>query len=195
MTKAPRVSIVIPMFNVEKYIETCIGSILAQTFKDFEIIVVDDCSTDRSCEIVSKYTDPRIKLVRQIKNSGENKSRNLGLKIANGKYVYFMDSDDAILPHIIETLFNAAEESQADVVYMNRWFNTNYWNFTLPARIKIETDIISRYFRTFIVKSYRGELSIETINSILSEIANADPNLTRVLINAFATQLVKGVNK
>ncbi|MBR1420269.1 MAG: glycosyltransferase family 2 protein [Selenomonadaceae bacterium] len=110
------------MFNVEKYIGICIDSILAQTFTDFEVIVVDDCSTDRSYEIVSKYTDLRIKLVRQIKNSGESDSRNFGLKIASGEYVYFMDSDDAIVPNTLEIFVNAADESGAGVVYMNSCF-------------------------------------------------------------------------
>ncbi len=87
----PLISIIVPLYNAEKYIETCINSILTQTFQNFEVIVVDDCSTDRSLEIVRNYQDPRIKIIHQFTNSGESSSRNLGLANARGKYVYFMD--------------------------------------------------------------------------------------------------------
>ena len=119
------ISIVVPLYNAEKYIETCIISILNQTFENFELIIVDDCSTDRSLEIVQTYKDPRIKIVSQFKNSGESASRNLGLANARGKYVYFMDDDDALLPDCLETFFKAAEESNADVVHMNSWIDTD----------------------------------------------------------------------
>ena len=120
----PEISIVVPLYNAEKYIAECIDSILEQTFEDFELIIVDDKSTDRSLEIVRNYRDPRIKIYQQIKNSGESSSRNFGLTVSSGKYVYFMDDDDFILPKCLETFFAAMEESNADVVYMNSYFET-----------------------------------------------------------------------
>ena len=125
MPPPPEISVVIPLFNAEKYIQTCINSVLGQSFQNFEVIVIDDCSMDRSAEIVESYQDPRIKIFKQIKNSGESSSRNLGLKIARGKYIYFMDDDDAILPKTLEIFFNSAEESQAEVVYMNSFCESN----------------------------------------------------------------------
>ncbi len=138
-TNTPAISIVIPMYNVEKYVETCIDSILVQTFQDFEIIIVDDCSTDRSLEIVQKKysNDPRIKIYKQLKNSGDCASRNLGLINSRGKYVYFMDSDDAILSNCLETFYNAIEKSGADVVHLNSYFNTTD-DFVMNSRVKIE---------------------------------------------------------
>ena len=121
----PEISIVVPLYNAEKYIETCIVSILNQTFENFEVIVVDDCSTDNTLEIVQKFDDPRIKIVHQFKNSGESASRNLGLANARGKYVYFMDDDDAILEDNLENFYRAAEESNADIVHMNAWIDTD----------------------------------------------------------------------
>ena len=121
----PAVSIVIPLYNAEKYIEACINSVLTQTFADFELIIVDDCSNDRSLEIVQGYQDPRIKIIHQIKNSGESSSRNLGLANARGKYVFFMDHDDAALNGLLETFYQTAEESNADVVHMNSWIDTD----------------------------------------------------------------------
>ena len=141
MTEYPQFSIVIPMFNVEKYIETTINSILLQTFEDFEVVIVDDCSNDRSAEIVRNYSDPRIKLFRQIKNSGEGVARNFGLKVARGQYVFFMDSDDALLPQMFEKFYTAAKESQADVIYMNTYLRANDPEFTLPGKIDVERRI------------------------------------------------------
>ena len=118
----PEISIVVPMYNVEKYIAECIESILGQTFENFELIIIDDKSTDRSLEIVRNYRDPRIKIYQQIKNSGEGASRNLGIEVSTGKYISFVDSDDIILPNTLETLYESAEELQADVIYMNQYF-------------------------------------------------------------------------
>ena len=122
----PKISIVMPMYNMEKFIEPCINSVLNQTFEDFELIVVDDQSTDRSFEIVrEKYsTDSRVKLLQQVKNGGDYNARNLALRATTGDYVYVIDSDDLLLPNTLEVLFVASEESNADVVYMNSYFRT-----------------------------------------------------------------------
>ncbi|MBR1420275.1 MAG: glycosyltransferase family 2 protein [Selenomonadaceae bacterium] len=133
----PKISIVIPLYNTRKYIATCIDSILAQTFTDFELIVIDDRSTDGSLEIVQRYSDPRVKIFQQIQNSGESDSRNLGLKIAKGKYIYFMDHDDVILSDTLEVFYNAAEESGAEVVLMSYWYDTHDENFSLSDEIQI----------------------------------------------------------
>ena len=127
----PDISIVVPLYNAEKYVGLCIDSIFRQTFQNFEVIMVDDCSTDRSLEVVHTYRDPRIRIVRQFKNSGESASRNLGLANARGKYVYFMDDDDALLPDCLETFFRAAEESNADVVHVNSWIEVIDEDFAL----------------------------------------------------------------
>ena len=139
MSLNPEISIVVPMYNAEKFIELCIGSILAQTFQNFEVVIVDDCSTDRSLEIVKKEysNDPRIKVYRQLKNSGDHATRNLGLINSQGKYVYFMDSDDVILENTLEVFYNAIEESGADVVHMNSYFITED-DFTVSPNVKLE---------------------------------------------------------
>ncbi len=112
----PKISVIIPLYNAEKYIGLTMQTLLAQTFNDFEVIVVDDCSTDRSLEIVKTFVDPRIKIIRNEKNLGLPGSvRTVGLAHAHGDYIYFMDDDDLIAPNGLEILFNAAENSQADV--------------------------------------------------------------------------------
>ena len=119
MAKAPAVSVIVPIYNVEQYVKLCVDSILAQTFQDFEIILVDDASPDNSYALCQKLYDgnDKVKFIRHEKNQGLGASRNTGIKHAAGKYVYFVDSDDYILPDALEKLYNAAEKNNAQVVH------------------------------------------------------------------------------
>ena len=112
----PRLSIVVPVYNTEKYIKRCIDSIVNQTLKDIEIIIVDDGSKENCanfCDKISK-TDSRIKVVHK-KNGGLGFARNSGIDIATGEYIGFVDSDDYIEPIMYETLYNAAKKHNADL--------------------------------------------------------------------------------
>ena len=125
--KNPAISVIMPMYNMEKYIGECLDSLVAQTFKDFEVIIVDDCSTDKSCEIAESYASKlNLILIRSEKNSGGHVGvpRNKGIKIAKGDYIYFVDSDDALMENALEKFYNAAEEFQADVVHCDKTFQT-----------------------------------------------------------------------
>ena len=115
------VSVVIPMYNSQVFIEETLQSLLAQTFCDFEAIVIDDCSTDKSVEIVesmSEKFDGRLRLIRQDKNSGGRPGipRNIGIHSATGKYIFFLDSDDLLAPTALQELYTIAEEINADVL-------------------------------------------------------------------------------
>ena len=114
------------MYNAEKFISSCLESILAQTFKDFEVIVTDDCSTDKSYAIVENYKSQEslnLKLLRRKKNSGGCAiPRNNALLVARGKYIQFLDSDDMLTPTMLEELYQLAETSQADVIYTQQYF-------------------------------------------------------------------------
>ena len=138
----PAISIIIPMYNVEKYVGECLDSILAQTFTDFEVIIVDDCSTDKSCAVVKKYmplfnkNDDKLRLIELKKNSGfPSVPRNKGIELARGKYICFVDSDDAITNTALEELFNLAEEFQADVVHCERYFLVDDEEFTFDKEL------------------------------------------------------------
>ena len=98
-----KISIIIPIYKVEKYLQSCLDSVLAQTFKDWEAICVNDGSPDNSGKILTEYAkkDPRIKIITQ-NNQGPSVARNNGLKQANGKYIFFLDSDDFIHPQLLE---------------------------------------------------------------------------------------------
>jgi glycosyltransferase involved in cell wall biosynthesis len=99
----PKVSIIIPVYNTEAYLERALTSVLSQTYRDFEAICVNDGSTDNSLAILESYAqkDSRIKIISQD-NQGLSMARNNGLKEAQGEYVYFFDSDDALHPQMLE---------------------------------------------------------------------------------------------
>lgn len=111
------VSVIIPVYNVENYVEKTLKSVINQTYKDLEIIVIDDGSTDRSPEIVDRIaqTDERIR-VFHTKNGGVSAARNKGLDIAKGRYVAFLDSDDFIEPDMYEKMVVAVEKNNCDAV-------------------------------------------------------------------------------
>ena len=121
-----KVSVIVPVYNAEKYLPACLESILNQTFTDFELLVVDDCSTDSSYEIVESYLERfggRLKIISLPENTGSGAvPRNVGLDLSQGKYVYFMDADDFLLDTALETLFAYAENYQTDVVWMENSF-------------------------------------------------------------------------
>lgn len=112
----PKVSIIVPIYKVEPYIHRCINSILNQTYKDFELILVDDGSPDRCGEICDDYAvnDTRIKVIHK-KNGGVSSARNFGLQTASGKYVMFVDSDDWIEPSALKTLSDNIDKYNSDV--------------------------------------------------------------------------------
>lgn len=110
------ITIIVPVYNVEKYIKKCIDSILHQTYKNLEIILVDDESPDNCGTICDEYTqkDYRVRVIHK-KNGGLSDARNIGLKIANGKYIGFIDSDDYIKRNMIQDLYNLLKEKNADI--------------------------------------------------------------------------------
>lgn len=120
------VTVIVPMYNVEKYIEPCLRSLLDQTFKDFEVIAVDDCSTDRSAAIAKKFSvefDGRLSVLKTKKNNGApGIPRNLALKSARGKYISFLDSDDLLTPTALEELVSIAEATAADVLHAEQFY-------------------------------------------------------------------------
>lgn len=133
------ISIIIPVYNSEKYIEECLYSCKDQSFKNFEIIVIDDCSNDRSSKIVSGFFESsqmKYKIIQLNKNCGVSYCRNIGVKNAEGKYVYFLDSDDVLAKDALEVLYSTAEKFFSPVVF------GKYCRFSLenPRRECLEFD-------------------------------------------------------
>ena len=123
-------SVVIPLYNAEKYIAECLESILNQTFQQFEVIIVDDCSTDNSVAIVQSYIPKfggRLTLSHMKKNSGSGAMpRNKGLALSRGEYIFFMDNDDLITPTALEELYMLAKNYDADVVYCEKFYKLSF---------------------------------------------------------------------
>lgn len=115
--RKPLVSIIVPVYNLEKVVPRCLNSLLAQTYNDIEIIVVDDGSKDASLDICKEYSkkDPRVTVMSK-ENGGVSSARNLGLDNTRGEYIVFVDSDDFVLPTYIESIVNGFAISNADIV-------------------------------------------------------------------------------
>ena len=117
-----KVSVIIPVYNVEPYLEKCLDSLINQTLKDIEIICINDCSTDNSLNILEQYKnkDERIKLINLKENKGAAIARNEGLKIAKGEYLGFVDPDDYVDLNFYEELYKKAKQDDADIVKAKR---------------------------------------------------------------------------
>ena len=122
----PKISVVIPLYNAEKFVRQTLISVLASKFKDYEVLVVDDCSTDSSVAEVEKmlpHFDGRLKILSTQTNSGgAGVPRNIGINHASGKYLTFVDNDDMLLPTALGDFFNVAEKFHADVVHTVKAF-------------------------------------------------------------------------
>lgn len=120
------ISVIVPVYNAEQYLEKCIESIINQTYKNLEIIIIDDGSTDKSPEICDKYAakDVRINLVHK-ENGGVSSARNAGLDVFKGEYVTFVDSDDFISYDYVEKLYCSVIENSADISICNYKINGN----------------------------------------------------------------------
>ena len=122
------VSIIMPLYNCEQYIAKSIESVINQTYQDWDLLVVDDCSTDKSVEVVKSFNDKRIKLLSNEHNSGAALSRNYALREAKGKWIAFLDSDDTWLPTKLEEQLQFMNENNYSFTYSDyRICNGDKW--------------------------------------------------------------------
>ena len=141
----PRVSVILPAYNAEAYLKEAIDSILNQTFPDFQLIVINDCSTDGTEEIIRQYADPRLVPVKNEKNLGIAATLNRGLSLAQGDYIARMDADDISLPHRLERQV-AYLDAHPDIAVLGtnvETFDENGplctgWSSTDPAQMKAD---------------------------------------------------------
>ncbi len=140
----PKVSVIIPVYNVEKYLRQCLDSVVSQTMHDIEIICVNDGSTDSSGRILEEYSlkDNRIVVINQ-ENAGQSTARNKGLKIAAGEYIAFLDSDDYMEPDLCELAYNKAKQTGADIaMYFFDTFGEDYMNVSAIDNIPDDEIVI-----------------------------------------------------
>ena len=129
MDEAPFFSIIIPVYNVEKYLDRCLESVLKQEFNDYEIILVDDGSTDTSSYICDSYKQSEKVTVIHKDNGGLSSARNCGLDISKGEYIFFVDSDDYICPGTLKILYDNLSRTNVDVIKFNYIFRTILWKY------------------------------------------------------------------
>lgn len=167
------ISIIVPVYNVEKYLETCINSILSQTYTDFELILIDDGSTDNSGVICDKYeeADVRVRVIHN-NNQGVSATRNTGIEVARGDYIAFIDSDDLIHPDYLLHMFELIEQYNADLVCCS----TNYGN--VPDWNSGNLDITVRYGEDILEKMYINDGNITiTTNKLYKKSLFIDNNI------------------
>jgi glycosyltransferase involved in cell wall biosynthesis len=179
----PFFSVIIPLYNKENYIENTLKSVLEQTFTDFEIIIVNDDSTDNSLEIVKRFDDSRITIIEQ-QNAGVSATRNLGIEKASGKLIALLDADDYWFPNHLDILHSLYHDFPNAGMYCSRYkikFAEN--NLYTPKLIDITPDfrgIVPDFFRS----SYVDRVAWTSIVAIPKEIFNA--------IGGFNTEVSNG---
>ena len=156
-----KVSVIVPVYNVEKYIDKCLTSISNQTLKEIEIIVINDGSTDNTLELLlrKEKEDSRIKIINQS-NKGLAKTRNIGLKYSKGKYIIHIDGDDWIENNYLEDMFKFAEKNNLDMVVTDYWEELLEINKKIYRKIDISPEIInsSRFRELFYQRKINNSL-------------------------------------
>ena len=172
----PKLSVIVPVYNTEKYLRECIDSILAQTFTDFELILVDDGSTDSSGAICDEYAgkDPRIQVIHQ-ENGGVTRARKAAMRVAKGSWVSFIDSDDWIDSAMFDTMLEKSSTSEAQIVICDavlRFLNKSQIAASLPdAGFYDKTKMIEKIYPTMIMdfEKRRPGISSSLCNKIFQK--------------------------
>ena len=145
----PFFSIIIPLFNKEKHIYNTINSVLNQSFSDFELIIVEDCSTDNSILEISKINDPTISIIKHKYNQGLSASRNTGIKNAKGGYIAFLDADDLWKPNFLEEIVNLIQEFPIASI-----FGTNYEEILVNSKVLLPSNIAHTLPTHSVIRDY-----------------------------------------
>lgn len=172
-----KVSVVIPCYNAEAYIQRCLNALELQYYKDFEVICVDDCSTDKTAEIITKFIDRgiiNIRFFRNAVNSGPATSRNYGIANAEGDYICFCDSDDWYSEDYISKMVGTAEKNDADMVFCGYKLIVNTTNRVIKHPFKIDSVSLSDK-RKLLLAPVDALWSLMVRKNIISEVPQ--PNI------------------
>lgn len=163
------ISVIVPIYNSEKYLRECLASVAGQTYRNLEVILVNDGSTDKSLEICSEFgqLDSRFRVINQ-KNGGEAVARNSGLAAATGEFVMFVDSDDLILPDICEMAACAIQNS--DVLMFDYVMGQTFQEFDCPAGAGVAPSVISNFSMEDWIKSLLGSVKKVPVASSLNTV-------------------------
>ncbi len=146
------ISVIIPVYNREKFIRNCLEIITDQTYKNLEIIVVNDGSSDDSVNIINTFVDERIKLIHHEKNQGLSAARNTGIDNATGEYIHFMDDDDEVNSEFYEYLITASEKHQADMSVCSLIIQYGLSNSLMYDKEIVVSDTIKKYEISYMMR-------------------------------------------
>jgi len=194
----PKISVIIPAYNVERYIYECLASVRSQTLKNFEVIIINDGSSDQTDKVIKKFAvgDKRFKVYNQ-KNKGTAVSRNRGIYLAKGEFIYFLDADDSIHPEMLETCVCFSTKNNLDILHFNASIlieseskiehieNNNYIrNFTsVPANFYKEAINSNQYKCSVCLYIIRSEFLKKSGVEFISNIIHEDEGFTLKLTN------------
>ena len=177
----PKISVVIPLYNKENFIKETLESVLLQTFTDFEVIVVNDGTTDSSIKVISQFSDNRIKLLHQ-ENKGVAAARNLGIKNTTSKLVAFLDADDYWYPNHLEELLKLYDDFPNSGIYCNRYTtktSSNHFQESLFNGIELKfRGIVPNYFYSNRPSRITWTSALMIPKSILEEFGNFNENVS-----------------
>lgn len=165
-----KVSVIIPVYNVENYVADCIRSVLRQTYSNIEVVIVDDCTKDNSMEVVADVLDSEkttfgVEIVRHETNGGLSAARNTGIRRSTGDFLYFLDSDDEITPDCIEKLVTRQQENGADIVVGGYDIVNARKDFIYPV-LSTRSSIINK--RKDVIREYmRGNIYVMAWNKLI----------------------------
>ena len=142
-----KVSIIVPVYNVSNYLEKCLNSLINQTLKDIEIIVVNDGSTDNSLDVAKKFEEKHSNILKVYskKNGGLSDARNFGLKYANGKYIAFVDSDDYVKNDMFLKMYNYGVKNNLDVIVSDTLIKDENSEYVLKSNLNYSSDTLKNY--------------------------------------------------
>lgn len=176
-------SVVIPMYNKEKYVAQTLKSVVGQTYQNFEIIVVNDCSTDNSLGVVQAIADSRIKTIEHSENKGLSASRNTGIKAAAHSFIAFLDADDHWDSSFLETISNLIKKYPKESVFATH-YRENYRGkiilpkSKLPSRTKGKSLVINDFFKINLGRLILTQSCIVVHKTVFEQIGNYDENVT-----------------
>ena len=161
----PKITILIPVYNVEEYLEECLDSVINQTLADIEIICINDGSLDSSLEILKSYEsfDKRIKIIDK-ENSGYGASMNIGLKEARGEYIGIVESDDFVKKDMFENMYRVAKEKNCDIV------KTNYFEYSTKNNTSKLMDMLYKFDKNKLINAFEDSRLLDLQPSIWSSI-------------------------
>ena len=176
-------SVVIPLYNKEAYVAKTLNSVLNQTYQNFEVIIVNDCSTDNSLNVVHKIDDSRFKIIEHNKNKGLSASRNTGINAATHSYVAFLDADDYWDSTYLETMWNLIKEYPDESVFATHYRENYKGKFylpksKLPSNTKGKSVVINDFFKVNLGRLILTQSCIVAHKDIFKVVGNYDENVT-----------------